>query len=290
MPTSPVTHNVIDAITRQDALDPPAKAIGKQVRSLVGHGPVKDVLSGTPIGHALHPLLTDVPIGTWMSSVILDMVGGEEAEGAADKLLAAGLAATLPTVWSGWNDWADTEVASDGVRRVGIVHAAVNGTAAGLFAASYSARRSGRRGRGKLLSLAGISLLGAGGWLGGHLSYAQGVGVDNTVFEPESTDWTPTIPEADLAEGAPRCVKAGDVPVLLVRQDGRVHALANRCTHRGGPLHEGELGHGTITCPWHGSTFSLEDGSIERGPAAYPQPTYDVRVTAGTVEVRRVAR
>lgn len=290
MPASPAPHAAIDAITRIDALDAPGKVIGKKVRSILGNGAFKDVLSGTPIGHAFHPLMTDVPIGTWMSSVVLDLIGGEDAEGAADTLLGAGLLAAAPTFWSGWSDWADTEVASDGVRRVGLVHAATNGTAAALFALSLRARRRGDRGRGKVLSLAGISMLGAGGWLGGHLAYAQGVGVDTTVFEPESSGWTPAISEAELVEGVPRCAKVDDVPVLIVRQGERIHALANRCTHRGGPLHEGELRDGTIECPWHGSVFRLEDGSIERGPAAYPQPRYEARVTGGQVEVRRVAR
>ena len=289
MTTSPL--NALAArLESVEALDGPARAAGRTVRGLIPDGAAKDALSGAWLGHAVHPMLTDIPIGTWTSSVLLDWMGGKDSRSASDRLILTGVLAAGATVATGWSDWADAEQRDPAVRRSGLVHAAANATATALMIGSYLARNRGARGRGKLLSLAGISLLGAGGWLGGHLSYAQGVGVDNTVFEPESTDWTPTIPEADLAEGAPRCVKAGDVPVLLVRQDGRVHALANRCTHRGGPLHEGELGHGTITCPWHGSTFSLEDGSIERGPAAYPQPTYDVRVTAGTVEVRRVAR
>ena len=290
MPTSPVAHSAVDSLTKLEGLDPVAKAIGKWVRRAIPHGPVKDLLSGTPFGHAFHPLMTDVPIGTWMSSVLLDHIAGEDGEAAADQLIAAGLAATLPTVVSGWNDWADTEVGDEGARRVGILHAALNGTAATLFAASYAARRRGRRGQGKALSLAGISLVGAGGWLGGHLSYAQGVGVDNTVFEPATADWTPALAEAELQEGRPRCAEVDGNPVMLVRQHARIHALSNRCTHRSGPLHEGELGDGTITCPWHGTRFRLADGGVERGPAAYPQPRYEVRVTAGTVEVRRAER
>jgi nitrite reductase/ring-hydroxylating ferredoxin subunit len=77
------------------------------------------------------------------------------------------------------------------------------------------------------------------------------------------------------------------VPVLLTRQDGRVYALADRCSHRGGPLHQGEVADGCVTCPWHGSVFRLEDGSVVRGPAAYPQPALDVRVEAGGILVRR---
>ena len=290
MPKSPAPYAVLDALARQEALDAPAKAIGKKVRGLIPHGPVKDALSGTPLGHAFHPLMTDVPIGTWLSSVVLDLIGGRDSEKAADRLVATGLAATLPTVASGYNDWADTEVGEPGVRRVGLVHAAVNATGASLFAASYVARKQGRRGRGKLLSLAGMSAIAAGGWLGGHLSFAQGTGVDNTVFEEGAEEWTAALADAELVEGKPACAVVDGNPVLLVRQQGTVHALADRCAHRSGPLHEGELGDGTITCPWHGSCFRLEDGSVERGPAAYPQPVYETRVREGSIEVRRADR
>src|SRR4051812_8445468 len=168
--TSPLPSAVADAIESVEALDPPAQAIGKVIRDAIPAGPVKDGLSGTWMGHALHPLLTDIPIGTFTSAMLLDLVGEDDA---ARKLIGVGLAAVPATVATGWSDWADTEPASAGVRRSGIVHATFNGAAAGLMAASWVARRNGNTGRGKLLSLAGMALLGGGGWLGGHLSYAQ---------------------------------------------------------------------------------------------------------------------
>jgi nitrite reductase/ring-hydroxylating ferredoxin subunit/uncharacterized membrane protein len=287
MSTSTAPHDISDSITAIDALDGPAKAIGKKVRETIPKGPVKDTLSGTPLGHAFHPLMTDIPIGTWTSALLLDWLGGEDAEPAADRLIAAGLVAAGPTFLSGWNDWADTEPASDGVRRVGIVHAACNGGAAVLFTASWAARKAGRRGRGKALGLAAGGLLAAGGWLGGHLSYAQGVGVDNTVFEAGPQEWMAAMADSELPDGEARCADVDGAPVLLVRQGTMIHALSNRCSHRSGSLHEGEVADGTITCPLHGSRFRLDDGSIEQGPAAYPQPLYDARVTDGTIEVRR---
>src|SRR4051812_1091811 len=266
--TSPLPSAVADAIESVEALDPPAQAIGKVVRDAIPGGPVKDALSGTWIGHALHPLLTDIPIGTFTSAVLLDLLGGSDAEGAADKLLAIGLAATPGTLVTGWNDWADTEPANDGVRRSGLLHAAFNGSAVGLMALSLVARKRGNRGRGKAYALAGASLLGAGGWLGGHLSYAQGVGVDTTAFDRGPESWTGTgVNAQELGDGGPRCVMAGGVPVLLVRDGGEVRALHNRCSHRGGSLADGEAHDGTVTCPLHGSVFALEDGSVERGPS-----------------------
>ena len=286
---STLANDLADRLESAAVLDPPAKAIAKKVRDAVPRGPVKDALSGTWLGHPLHPLLTDIPIGSWTSAVLLDFLGGRDSEVAARRLIGIGLAAVPATVATGWHDWADTEPASDEVRRSGFVHALLNGTAATAFAASLVARRRGDTGRGKLLSLAGIGLVGAGGWIGGHLSYARGVGVDTTIFEQGATeDWAPTgVREADLAEGAPRCVLVEDRPVLLLRQGGRLHAMSDRCNHRAGALHEGEVGDGTITCPLHGSRFRIDDGSVERGPATYAQPVLETRVSGGEVEVRR---
>lgn len=283
----PAATRLAERIEGLSALDAPGKAIAKQIRDRLPGGPVKDALSGVSLGHALHPLLTDVPIGTWMSAVVLDLVGGRDGRKAAERLLATGLAVTPATLATGWSDWADTEPASAEVRRSGLVHAALNGTATGFFAMSLADRRAGRLRRGRLLSLAGLSLVGAGGWIGGHLSFARGVGVDTTAFQSGATDWTRAIAESDLQEGRATCVTVDGDAVLLVRQHGRIHALADRCTHRAGSLHEGELGDGTITCPLHESCFRLEDGSVLRGPAAYPQPRFETRVRERAVEVRR---
>ena len=105
-------------IARLEALDAPAKKIGKTVRTLIRPGPVKDALSGTWLGHALHPMLTDVTVGSFTSAVVLDWVGGDESEPAAQRLIGIGLLSALPTVSSGYSDWADTEVANDWLDRL----------------------------------------------------------------------------------------------------------------------------------------------------------------------------
>jgi len=283
--TTPAPLQAVDRIAGLEPLDQPAKAIGKSVRSAIPAGPVKDALSGTWLGHALHPLLTDLPIGTWTSAVLLDWLGGKQARGAADRLVGLGLVATVPAVATGLTEWADSEVASDEVRRVGLVHAAANGSATVLFGASLLARRSGARGAGRLLALTGAGVLAASGYLGGHLSLAKGLGVDETAFEEPPESWTTVLRDADLPEGELRYAEAGGVGVLVARVGGEVHAISNRCSHRGGPLDEGELHDGCVTCPWHGSVFRLADGGIERGPAAYPQPSWRVRVRDGAIEV-----
>ena len=284
--TATAAQEVADAITALEPLDAPARAVGKAVRDTVPAGPVKDALSGTWLGHALHPMLTDLPIGTWTSAVLLDWLGGDRSRYAADRLIGLGLAFALPTAVTGATEWADAEPASDEVRRVGAVHAAANASAAMLFGASLSARRSGARGAGRLLALAGAGVMAASGLLGGHLSFAKGVGVDQTAFEEPPDEWTTALRDSDLPEGESRYAEVGGVGVLVARHGGQVYALSNRCVHRGGPLDEGELHDGCVTCPLHGSTFRLSDGHVERGPAAYPQPVWHVRVRAGVIELK----
>ena len=160
-----------------EALDGPGRAVGRRVRALTARGARKDVLSGAWLGHAVHPLMTDVPIGAWTSSVLLDWIGGKDSRSASDRLIVAGVLASGLAAATGWSDWADVEERDAAVRRVGLVHAAANASATALMLGSYLARRRGARGRGKLLSLAGSAALGAGGWLGGHLSYTLGAGV-----------------------------------------------------------------------------------------------------------------
>jgi uncharacterized membrane protein len=154
-------------------LDGPAETAGALVRDTVGPGPLKDALQGTWFGHALHPLLTDVVIGTWTSGLLLDLTGGR----GGDRLVAAGIVCALPTALTGATDWADVEARDPGPRRVGLVHGLANAAALGLQVGSLVARSGGRRGRGVALSLAANGLLGFSGYLGGHLSYVQGVGV-----------------------------------------------------------------------------------------------------------------
>ena len=284
-----VLHDLTERIGRIEALDDLAAPMAESVHKATRPALVKNALSGTWLGHKLHPLLTDLVIGSWGSAQILDWYGGEDAEGAVDLLTVVGLAASLPTSWSGMADWSDTYGAA---RRVGVVHSLANLAAEGLFAASLLARRTGRREQARWLGFAGVSVLGLGGYLGGHLSYAQGVGVDHTAFNSGPDEWTATgLAVEELRDGDLRRVRAGEREVLVTRQAGRLLALDNRCTHAGEPLDGGKVeAAGTedacLTCPWHGSAFRLRDGAVLRGPAATPQPMLDAREADGRIEVR----
>lgn len=173
----PLASRAADLVDGLTTLDDPGRTIAGLVRQTLDGTPAKPVLSGAWLGHALHPILTDLPIGSFTSATVLDLFGGDSGR-AADRLIGFGLLATPATALSGWSDWADAEDQHPAVRRSGVVHAATNGTGVAFMLASYSARKRGRRGRGKLLSLAGMGLIGAGGWLGGHLSYTLGAGVE----------------------------------------------------------------------------------------------------------------
>ncbi len=288
MPADPTVQPmlpVVEQLEAAEALDGLGEAIGKQARSLFSKGKVKDALSGTPTGHPLHPLLTDIVIGSFVSASVLDVLGGDEDGTAAQRLIGVGLAAYGPTAVTGVNDWADSEATNPHVRRVGLVHAVSNAAAFWLYTSSFVARRRGAHGRGKLLALAGAGALSAAGYLGAHLTYAQGVGTNQTAFDKGPDGWT-EVDAGDLADGGTASVVVGDTPVLIVRHGGHLHALHDRCSHRGCSLADGELDGEVIECGCHGSRFSLRDGSIERGPATVPQPAYEVRESGGKIEVR----
>lgn len=213
---------------------------------------------------------------------VLDLTGTDRA--AARRLVALGLLSAVPAAITGTNDWLTTSGAE---RRVGLVHAALNDAALLTYGASWLARRRGRHARGVALALAGFGLAGLAGWLGGHLAYALGVGVDTTAFQALPGEWTDAGAEAEIPDSRGIRVEVAGVPVLLARDGGHIVALADRCTHRGGPLHEGEFADGCVVCPWHGSSFALADGSVRGGPATRPQTTLQVRVESGRVQVRR---
>ncbi|MHB8457211.1 MAG: Rieske (2Fe-2S) protein, partial [Acidimicrobiales bacterium] len=249
--------------------------------------PVRNALSGVWLGHRLHPMLTDVAVGAFSGAALVDLLAPRHSR-IARRLIGVGLVAAVPTAASGLSDWIDVY---DDARRVGIVHAAGNSVALGLYARSWLHRgrihrARGKRGKGRLSSFAGLGVLAFTGYLGGHLSYVLGVGVNHTGFNPRIKEWLDVAASSEVPEGGHSVAKAGDVELLLVRQDGELIALANRCSHAGMPLDPGKFEGGCVTCPAHGSVFRLADGSVACGPAASPQPTYEVRESEGRVEVR----
>ena len=278
-------NRAVDALESIVALDRAALKLAGAVSDAVPAGAARDALSGTWLGHALHPLLTDVVIGSFISATLLDLLGGDDTGRARERLIEVGLLTVAPTVASGLSDWSMTVYGDRRTRPVGLVHASANLTASALYGASLAARRRGAPGRARLLSLAGAAALSLGGHLGGHLSLTRGVGVNQTAFDEGPGDWT-TVDTGELEDGEPTSAMAGDTPVLLLKHDGHLHALHDRCSHRGCLLSAGQVEGESVTCPCHGSRFSLRDGSIERGPATARQPVFETRETDGRIEVR----
>ncbi len=272
------------------ALDPAVEAVAGAVHTVLARGKVKDALHGTWLGHQLHPMLIAGPIGLWSGALLLDLTAGEQGRDAARRLVGAGVLAVAPTAASGLADWSELGSARR-PKRVGLVHAAANTATAVLFGASWLARRRGDHARGRTLALAGAGGLAVGGYLGGHLSYAQGVGVNRNAGEVEKPrEWTDAGPAAAVREGTPTQVEVAGQQVVLVRSQGRVHAMSALCSHWSGPLAEGSLvdsgGDICLECPWHGSRFRLSDGGVEGGPATSPQLSYDVRTVGGRLEIK----
>lgn len=247
---------------------------------------VKDALNGVWFEHPLHPAMTDIPIGAWTCATLLDVAGAgdERLQRAADTLVGVGCLGAVGAALTGLADWHDTYGKE---RRNGLAHASLNTAALGLFATSWSLRKSGARGLGVMASLAGYGLALGAAYLGGDLVFRMGTQVNRTAWLEAPEDWTPAAAESDLEDGKLVKGSANGLDVLLVRQSGRIYAMSNVCPHAGGPLNEGTLEGSSVICPWHASQFDLASGAIVHGPATVQPPLFDVRVNEGQVEIRR---
>lgn len=175
----PVAVRLVRRLEEDGRLDALAERLAGVSRRLTASPAVRDVLLGRESGHAMHPWLTDVPIGSWTSASVLDLAGGPAARPAARRLVGLGVLAAVPTALTGL---AELEHADGRARRVGAVHAAGNGVALVLYAASWLARRREHHARGAVLALAGATVASASGYLGGHLAIARNVGSRGAAF------------------------------------------------------------------------------------------------------------
>ncbi|AEA25777.1 Rieske (2Fe-2S) iron-sulfur domain protein [Pseudonocardia dioxanivorans CB1190] len=278
---------ILDAITggleRATVLDRPAAAARKTVSTVLADRRIKDALHGVWLGHALHPALAQLTLGSLTSAAVLDLLGGRRQE--SSVLIRAGLLTAPLTVAAGWADYAESH---EEQQRVGVVHAVTNASALALFATALVQRTRGRSGR--TASVLGGTVAGVGAWLGGHLAYRQALGPNQAEAVPHTgpEDWQSLGPVAELPDGTAVQRRAGAVDVLVVRRGDEVSVLSDRCPHLAAPLHEGELdcASGEITCPWHGSVFRVGDGAVVHGPATAPVPGFATRVRDGVVEAR----
>jgi nitrite reductase/ring-hydroxylating ferredoxin subunit/uncharacterized membrane protein len=245
------------------------------------------LFDGVWFGAPLHPPLTDIPVGAWTTALLLDrgsvLSGGGELAAAADRALAVGTIAALPTALTGLNDLRDLTGKS---RRIAMVHALVNVIGLSLSTASLAYRHSGRRGLARGLSGLGFLSTSVAAHLGGELAFGLGIRVNRTMGEPVPTSFVAVLDEDELRDDELRRVEVDGVPVLLARSHaGEVCALANTCTHLGGPLAEGSREGDTVICPWHGSRFDIRTGAVVEGPAVFVQPRLQTRVREGKIEI-----
>ena len=283
---------LLNVIDRQDFLEQASEAIQPAVtKAFEAAGPagqeVKNFLHGTWLGHPLHPVLTDVPIGAWTAALALDAMetisGRKELAAGADAAIAVGLVGALGSAVTGLTDWSAT---NGRARKVGLLHGLLNAGATVLYTTSLVMRRRKNRSAGLGLAMLGYAASSAAGYLGGHLVYGEQVGVDHTAAQEMPKEFVTVLDENELGEGELKKVEAKGVPVLLVRRNGEIHAIAHTCSHMGGPLSEGKLEGDVVQCPWHGSRFNVADGSVIDGPATFPQPCFETRVRDGKIEVR----
>ncbi|WP_148234329.1 DUF2231 domain-containing protein [Cellulomonas flavigena] len=196
----PAALRAARALEDSPALDPAVDRVRPWVAHLLERRPrFAALLHGRPLGHALHPLMTDAPLGLWMSATTLDLLGGEPARPHADRLLGLGVAAALPTSLTGLADWA---VSGRRTQRVGAAHAVLNSAALALYTTSWVLRRRGARGAGVTASLAATGLVGASGYLGGHMTSRLGA-PPRRHSGPATTRATPDSDETDLPGGTP---------------------------------------------------------------------------------------
>jgi len=281
--------NALMQVVDSPALDRIAEPLSKAVRGAYeAAGPagqrLKDAAHGVWLGHPLHPVFTDLPLGAWTTALALDCTanGDEGRRRAATFAMGVGLAGALGAAVTGLTDWSETQGQS---RRTGLLHGLLNITATTLFATSWAMRQRDSHDTGRAAAWAGYAIAIGAAWFGGNLVYDQRIGVTNAdAHLPE--EFTPVLRSDALADNTMTRARVGKADVLLVRQNGRVCALAHDCAHLGGPLSEGTLKDGSVICPWHGSEFALEDGRVLTGPSTHNQPCLDVRERDGQIEVK----
>jgi nitrite reductase/ring-hydroxylating ferredoxin subunit/uncharacterized membrane protein len=250
---------------------------------------IRNFLNGTWLGEPLHVVLTDVPVGAWtvaMAFDALDLVcDRREFTRACETSIGIGLLGAAGAAVTGMTDWSDVDPPA---RRLGLIHGLLNLTGAALFATSLLLRKKKSREMGRIVGVVGYAVMAYATHLGGKLVYENRVGVDRTDGQVFPKQFAAVLPETSLMDGKPtRAIYQGS-PILLVRREDHLFAMAETCSHFSGPLSEGKLEGESVVCPYHFSRFALDDGRVLDGPAVHPQPCLEVRTRNGQIEVRHV--
>src|SRR2546428_11569217 len=291
-----LNHVVNRFIGRQRWLEPIADLLQKVVAGsykLLGNPgrALKTFVNGTWLGHPLHPVLTDIPIGAWTIAILFDLSYLiERSHGwvsAADVTIFVGLLGAIASAVAGYTAWSAT---FDRQRRVGVAHGLFSTVVILLYLVSFILRvGGGSRVLAILLAFAGSLILLAAAFLGGDLVFGIGTGVNHHAWQEVPTKFTKVLLEGQLTDGMLVKARAGDTPILLYKKGDSVCAISETCSHAGGPLGEGELDGNIVHCPSHGSRFHVCTGEVKGGPATISQVRYEVRRQNGQIEGRRSA-
>ncbi len=281
--------------TPQPTLEQLADTLQQAVNSVYQAGGVpgkkaKNFLNGVWLGHALHPIMTDIPVGCWTVALTLDLLSGADEKSdltaGADAALGLGILGALGAAVTGMTDWSDT-VGKE--RHTGLVHMLLNVGGLTAYSLSWLLRKKGQRKLAVAISTAAYGVTSFSAYLGGELVFKMGSMVNHNAWSEAPSEWTEVMDVSDLPENKLQKVDANGANVLLVKQNDQIYALNDTCSHAGGPLSEGQLEGDTVVCPWHGSRFCLKDGRVIDGPATFANPSYEVRQHDGKVEVRLVS-
>ena len=259
--------------------------------------------------HPIHPMLVSLPIGLWTGSLAFDVLAAAEGNDAeserlrrsADDMLLAGIVGALAAAVPGAVDYFAVIPPESSAKKRGATHGLLNVTLTGVYAANYLLRKRSPNRWGRWLGVP-LSLLGYGGlmysgWLGGTLVYRNQIGVDHR--GPNATKWRETgaitgptgeaVEVGTMAEfekpGQMKLVHLNGHRIVVAREGERIVAFSDHCTHKGGPLADGVLACGTVTCPWHGSQFNVESGEVVSGPAEEPITVYPVRMEGESIRL-----
>jgi nitrite reductase/ring-hydroxylating ferredoxin subunit/uncharacterized membrane protein len=293
--TTGVVQEIVD---RQEWLDGLASAIQPLVRNAFSTGGeaghmVKDLLNGVWLGHPVHPMITDVPVGAWTITELLDFLSAARGDdpgldAAADISLAAGILAALGAAVTGITDWSDVDMAGT-QQRMGLSLGLINVLGLTLDLGSLALRAGGRgrnRGAARALSAAGYMVAATAAYLGGDLVFSLGQAVNRNAWVSGPKKYTGLASTDQLSEGKMVKVDYKGRPIVLLKHDDGIHAFEGTCSHMGCGLWSGKLEGHIVTCPCHGSQFDVTDGSLVHGPATAPVPSYEVREHDGRIEIR----
>ena len=89
----------------------------------------------------------------------------------------------------------------------------------------------------------------------------------------------------EIAPGQGKMVEVSGKKIALFNLEGSFYAIDDTCTHRGGPLSEGEIEGEQVTCPLHGAIYNIKSGEVLGPPAPKGVARYNVQVAGTDIEV-----